>query len=136
MMPAGQASRQALRSHRLRAGGNMLGSPTRGGALANRALADTYGPMTRLLGHGVLLLAGKHGFRKLSTDRQQSVVVTGHNIQISEGAWIASNVIVLGPCIIGEHSVVAAGSVVTSAVPPFAIAGGIPARIIKHIERR
>jgi len=86
-------------------------------------------------GHNVLLLAGKHDYRQLGVDRQHAIPTGGHDITIGEGAWLASNVTVLGPCTIGEHAVIAAGAVVTSDVPAFAVAAGIPARVIKHIPR-
>lgn len=105
----------------------------------NNALLNCWGgditvSRDAFFGHGVLLLAGTHDYRKLGVERQHALPADGHDITIGEGAWIASNVTVLGPCAIGEHAVVAAGSVVTSDVPPYTIAGGIPARVIKPIE--
>ncbi len=35
---------------------------------------------------------------------------------------------------IGRGSVVASGSVVSGVIPPYVVAGGIPARIIKFLE--
>jgi len=69
--------------------------------------------------------------RKLWGDRIQ---VFGPVI-IRRGAWIAVNVVILPGKTIGENSIVAAGSVVTKDVPPNVIAGGIPARIIKGINK-
>jgi len=86
-------------------------------------------------GHNVLLLAGKHDYGALGVDRQSAIAGDGHDITIGEGAWLASNVTVLGPCTIGEHAVIAAGAVVTSDIPAFAVAAGIPARVIKQIPR-
>ena len=86
-------------------------------------------------GHNVLLLAGKHDYRELGVQRQHAIPRVGHDITIGEGAWLASNVTVLGPCTIGEHAVIAAGAVVTSDVPAFSVAAGIPARVIKQVPR-
>ncbi len=52
-------------------------------------------------------------------------------ITIDRGVWIGSRATVLGGVHIGEYAVIAAGSVITRDVPPFAIVGGIPARILK-----
>jgi len=41
---------------------------------------------------------------------------TGRDVVIGRGAWVSSNALVLGPCRIGEHAVVAAASVVTADV--------------------
>lgn len=51
-------------------------------------------------------------------------------IKVGNRAWIGPNAIVLHNVQIGEGAVVAAGAVVTKDVPPFAIVGGIPAKII------
>ncbi len=51
-------------------------------------------------------------------------------VQIDDRAWIGPNVTILHSVHIGEGAVVAAGSVVTKNIPPFAIVAGIPARVI------
>lgn len=52
-------------------------------------------------------------------------------ITIDKGVWIGSRSTILGGVHIGEYAIIAAGSVVTKDVPPFAVVGGIPARILK-----
>lgn len=51
-------------------------------------------------------------------------------VVIDDHAWIGMGTIILSGVHIGEHAVVAAGSVVTQNVPANAIVGGIPARVI------
>lgn len=51
-------------------------------------------------------------------------------ITIADNAWIGANAVILQGVTIGQCAVVAAGAVVTKDVPPFAIVGGVPARII------
>lgn len=51
---------------------------------------------------------------------------------IANDVWIGSNVIVPGGVHIGNGAIVAAGSVVVKDVPPYAIVGGNPAKIIKY----
>lgn len=53
------------------------------------------------------------------------------SITIDKGVWIGSRSTILGGVHIGEYAIIAAGSVVTKDVPPFAVVGGIPARILK-----
>lgn len=50
---------------------------------------------------------------------------------VGNDVWIGSNSIVLQGCTIGDGSVVAAGAVVTQDVPPYAIMGGVPAKVIR-----
>lgn len=52
-------------------------------------------------------------------------------IVIEDDAWIARGVCILKGVRIGTGAVVAANSVVTKDVPPMAIVGGVPAKILK-----
>ena len=45
--------------------------------------------------------------------------------------WIGCNVTILSGVTIGRGAIVAAGAVVTKDIPPYAIAGGVPAKVIK-----
>ncbi|MDO8725082.1 MAG: acyltransferase [Candidatus Methanoperedens sp.] len=54
-------------------------------------------------------------------------------IIIEEDAWLATGVIVLPGITIGKMSIIGSGSVVTKNVPPYSVAAGVPARVIKKI---
>ncbi len=58
----------------------------------------------------------------------------GAPVEIGEYAWICSRSIILPGIKIGKGAVVASGSIVTKDVPPYAIVGGIPAKIIGQRE--
>lgn len=45
--------------------------------------------------------------------------------------WIGANATILRGVVIGEGAVIAAGAVVTKNVPPYAIYGGVPAKLLK-----
>lgn len=85
-------------------------------------------------GHGVSLLTGTHDYRRKNRERQLAVPESGRDILVQEGAWLGSNVTVLGPCVIGAHSVVAAGSLVLHDVEPGSVYAGCPAKKINSIE--
>jgi virginiamycin A acetyltransferase len=53
-------------------------------------------------------------------------------IFVNDGVWIGFGCIILSGVTIGKGAVVAAGSVVTKNIPPFAIAGGNPAKVVKY----
>ena len=53
-------------------------------------------------------------------------------IHIGNDVWIGSRSIVMDGVHIGDGAIVAAGSVVTKDVPPYAVVGGAPARLIKY----
>lgn len=54
-------------------------------------------------------------------------------VTIKKNAWITIGSIILPGVTIGEGSVVAAGAVVISDVPPHSFVGGIPAKLIRKL---
>ena len=54
------------------------------------------------------------------------------DINIGNDVWIASEVMVLPGVTIGDGAVIAARSVVTRDIPPYSIAGGVPAKVIRY----
>ena len=53
-------------------------------------------------------------------------------IVIGNGAWIGMRCLILDGVTIGDGAIVAAGAVVTKDVPPYAIVGGVPAKVLKY----
>ncbi len=66
------------------------------------------------------------GFRAQQPNPQKNGVVIGHDV------WIGQNVLVMRGVTIGNGAVVASGAVVTRDVPPYAVVGGNPARVIRY----
>lgn len=58
----------------------------------------------------------------------------GGPVVVGDRAWLSFRTVVLPGVTIGEGAVVAAGAVVTRDVPPYAIVGGIPAKVIGRRE--
>ena len=54
------------------------------------------------------------------------------SITVSDDVWIGTRAIILSGVNIGQGAIIAAGSIVTKDVPPYAVVAGIPARIIKY----
>jgi acetyltransferase-like isoleucine patch superfamily enzyme len=84
-------------------------------------------------GHNVMIITGAHDYDKLMEERMWDVPREGRDIRIGKGVWIGSNAVILGPCNIGDHAVIAAGAVVINDVPPRCIVGGIPARTLRTL---
>ncbi len=54
--------------------------------------------------------------------------------RIGDNVWCGANVVVTTGVTIGERSVIGANSVVTHDIPPFSIAAGAPAKVLRRIE--
>lgn len=52
--------------------------------------------------------------------------------EIGNDVWIGDHAVIMGGVKIGDGAIVAAGAVVTKDVPPYAIVGGVPAKVIKY----
>ncbi|MDB3935105.1 acyltransferase [Granulosicoccus sp.] len=84
-----------------------------------------------LLGSGVHVLSGKEQHKFSDADipiKEQGG--SFKKITIGENCWIGNNATIMSN--IGSGSIVAAGSVVVSDVPPGSVVGGNPARTLKH----
>lgn len=53
-------------------------------------------------------------------------------VEVGSDVWIGANAIILDGVRIGHGAIVAAGAVVTNDVPPYAIVGGVSAKLIKY----
>lgn len=53
------------------------------------------------------------------------------DISIGNDVWIGARALILDGVSVGDGAIVAAGAVVTKNVPPYAIVGGVPARVIR-----
>lgn len=58
--------------------------------------------------------------------------VNGRNLIIGNDVWIGHNVRFIGGIKIGDGAIVGTGALVTKDVPPYAIVGGVPAKIIRY----
>lgn len=83
-------------------------------------------------GHDVMILTGSHDPRVFGPERR--TVGGGGPVTIREGAWIATRAILVGPVTVGRHAVVGAGAVVVDDVPDYALAVGVPARVVKFYD--
>lgn len=87
-----------------------------------------------IFGPGVSVFSENHNFSDPDKPiRHQGETRVG--VTIEEGVWIGSGAAILDGVTIGRHSIVATGSVVNKDVPPFSIVGGVPAKVIKSINK-
>ncbi len=58
--------------------------------------------------------------------------LTYERVTIGNDVWVGSNVYIRNGVTIGDGSIIAAGAVITKDVSPYAIVGGVPAKLIKY----
>ena len=87
-------------------------------------------PMTWVSQHHMMYRKEMYGFGENDEDffdwRREKRVVVGHD------SWIGHNVTVMGGVTIGIGAVIGSGAIVTKDIPPYAIAVGNPAKVIRY----
>jgi len=76
-----------------------------------------------LASHGLTLISGSH--------EPETLADKNGPISIGDKVWIGINVTIIGPVSIGNNAVIGAGSVVLKDIPPYSVAVGVPARVIR-----
>lgn len=84
-----------------------------------------------MMGPECVLLSHNHRFDRLDIPMCQQGFSEEQPIHIGNDVWIGTRAIILPGVTVGDHSVVGAGAVVTKDVPPYAVVGGVPAKILK-----
>lgn len=71
-------------------------------------------------------------FRHMLINSDAVDAMTKGDIIVEDDVWIGYGATILSGVHIHQGAIIAAGAVVTHEIPPYAIAGGVPARIIKY----
>lgn len=74
-------------------------------------------------------VANHHYFDKDTPIREQGYDEA--DIVIEDDVWIGANSVVTSGVVVGKGAIIGAGSVVTKDIPPYSVAAGCPAKIIK-----
>jgi acetyltransferase-like isoleucine patch superfamily enzyme len=88
------------------------------------------------IGHGVTFI--NDSYPRATTPEGELQTATDWSVettQVRRGASIGSGATILSNVVIGEHSIVGAGSVVTRDVPARAIVAGNPATVLRYLSR-
>jgi len=87
------------------------------------------------LGQHVFIAGFNHGFSDGTKNSSQQPLDIRPTI-IEDEAHIGANSVVVAGIRIGKRSQIGAGSVVTKDIPPFSVAVGNPARVIKQFNSK
>jgi acetyltransferase-like isoleucine patch superfamily enzyme len=82
----------------------------------------------------VTIMGGNHNDKfigRFMFDVQEKRPEDDQAVTVEDDVWVASNVIILKGVTLGRGCIIGAGAVVTIDVPPYSIAAGVPAKIIK-----
>jgi maltose O-acetyltransferase len=85
-----------------------------------------------MVGPDVAFLSENHRFDDLERPMGAQGRTERDPPRIEDGAWIGLRATILPGRVVGRESIVAACAVVTRDVPPYAIVGGNPARVIGY----
>lgn len=83
-----------------------------------------------IIAQHVVISAINHQYENINVPIKDQGVHAG-KITIEDDCWIGALCVITAGVTIGRHSVVAGGSVVTRSIPPYSMAGGNPAQIVK-----
>ncbi|MBS1917789.1 MAG: acyltransferase [Bacteroidetes bacterium] len=82
-----------------------------------------------IAGHCIIIPANHEFNRRDKYIREQGISSRG--IIIEDDVWIAGGCQILDGVTIGRGAIIASGSVVNKSVPPYAVYGGVPAKLLK-----
>lgn len=84
-----------------------------------------------MMGPDVLIFTSNHETKRTDIPMNKQGFSRLKQVTICDDVWIGARVIILPGVTIGEGSIIGAGAVVTKNIPPYSIAGGIPAKVLK-----
>ncbi len=83
-----------------------------------------------LIGPYTTMNSGNHKFSNTNISTREQGYET-NPIIIGNNVWIAANVTILAGVTIGDGAIIGAGAVVNKSIPAYAIAVGVPAKVVK-----
>ena len=88
-----------------------------------------------MLANGCLVTDANHRFDDLSRPVTWQGFTSRGPTRVADNVWLGAHVVVTSGVTIGERCVIGANSVVTEDIPPFSVAAGAPARVLRQIVR-
>ena len=86
-----------------------------------------------LTANNVYISDNIHGYEDVTVPIMRQPILYKNSVVIGNGAWIGENVSIIGAKV-GANSVIGANSVVTSDIPDYCVAVGVPAKIVKRYD--
>lgn len=84
-----------------------------------------------MMGPECMIFTANHSFSRTDIPMRLQGYDAPRSVVIEDDVWIGARVIILPGVRVGRGSIIGAGSVVTHDIPPYSIAAGNPARVIR-----
>ena len=84
-----------------------------------------------MMGPEVLIFTQNHSHASIEETLDTQGFEPEEPVTIEDDVWIGARAIILPGVTIGRGSIIGAGAIVTKDVPPYSIAAGNPARVVK-----
>lgn len=110
----------------------VIGNDTRVG-MGNVVIGPVTIGNSVIFAQNIVMSGLNHGYQDVSQPIAHQKVTTAP-IVVEDECWIGANAVLTAGVRIGKHSVIAAGAVVTKDIPPYSVAVGNPARVIKQYD--
>ena len=99
-------------------------------AARNRIVIEDY----VLFAPRVTILDNTHIYEDVDTPIMLQDLTRDGAVHLETECWLGTNAIIMPNVTIGKHAIIGANSVVTQNIPPFSVAVGAPARVIKKYD--
>lgn len=84
-----------------------------------------------MLAQHIVVSGLNHGYERIDIPSSEQKTTTAL-ITIMDEVWIGANCVITAGVTIGKHAVIGAGSIVTKDIPPYTVAVGNPAKVVKQ----
>lgn len=96
---------------------------------------EIYGPVTVgknvMMGPEVVIYTSGHNFDRTDIPMMRQGSTEAAPVTVGDDVWIGRRVMIMPGVTVGDGCVIGAGAVVTKDIPPYTVAGGVPARVLK-----